>query len=114
MPPFCSHACMRVTCHHHAHEPPRSVPWTPPCHVCTGVLPRAPNLQLWARAGGLQVDEVIGNVAERFGKVDGVANCVGSIVLKPAHQTSEAEFDQVGATARMRLSGPGRGAGGGP
>lgn len=42
-----------------------------------------------------QVDEVIGTVAERFGRVDGVANCVGSIVLKPAHQTSEAEFDQV-------------------
>lgn len=53
-----------------------------------------------------QVDDVIGQVVERFGRLDGVANCVGSIVLKPAHQTSEAEFEQaspcsVGCVTRM-------------
>jgi NAD(P)-dependent dehydrogenase (short-subunit alcohol dehydrogenase family) len=56
-----------------------------------------------ACVGWWQVDEVVGAVAERFGKVDGVANCVGSIVLKPAHQTSEAEFDQVGRVPCVRL-----------
>lgn len=30
----------------------------------------------------------------RFGRLDGVANCVGSILLKPAHQTSAAELEQ--------------------
>ena len=31
--------------------------------------------------------------AERFGQVDGIANCVGSLLLKPAHLTSQDEFD---------------------
>lgn len=32
---------------------------------------------------------------EQFGRVDAVANCVGSIVLKSAHTTTDMEFDQV-------------------
>jgi NAD(P)-dependent dehydrogenase (short-subunit alcohol dehydrogenase family) len=35
---------------------------------------------------------------ERFGRVDGVANCVGSLLLKPAHLTSQDEFDATVAT----------------
>jgi 3-oxoacyl-[acyl-carrier protein] reductase len=31
---------------------------------------------------------------EMYGKVDGVANCVGSIVLKSAHTTSDDEFNK--------------------
>ena len=54
------------------------------------------------------------------GRIVGVANCVGSIVLKPAHQTSDADFDSVislnlnssfyilrSAVKRMMLSGGG-------
>ncbi len=29
---------------------------------------------------------------QRFGRLDGVANCVGSLLLKPAHSTTEAEW----------------------
>lgn len=32
---------------------------------------------------------------ERFGAIDGVAVCVGSILLKPAHLTSKSDFDSV-------------------
>ncbi|GFR39955.1 hypothetical protein Agub_g33 [Astrephomene gubernaculifera] len=39
-----------------------------------------------------QVDDVIGRAAELYGRVDGVANCVGSILLKSAHATSDEEF----------------------
>jgi hypothetical protein len=35
------------------------------------------------------VDNLLQHVATTYGKVDAVANCVGSIVLKPAHTTSE-------------------------
>ena len=38
------------------------------------------------------VDEVVKETAGRFGSVDGIVNCVGSIVLKAAHQTSEEEW----------------------
>ena len=30
--------------------------------------------------------------AERYGRVDGIANCVGSMLIKPAHLTSDDEF----------------------
>lgn len=30
--------------------------------------------------------------AKLHGRVDGVANCVGSVVLRPAHTTSEEDF----------------------
>lgn len=32
---------------------------------------------------------------ERFGRLDGIANCVGSLLLKPAHLTREEEWQQV-------------------
>lgn len=37
---------------------------------------------------------MIATAAETYGKIDGVANCVGSIVLKGAHQTSDDEFNK--------------------
>lgn len=39
-----------------------------------------------------EVDRLFGEAVEEFGRVDGVANCVGSFVLKPAHMTSDEEW----------------------
>jgi NAD(P)-dependent dehydrogenase (short-subunit alcohol dehydrogenase family) len=39
-----------------------------------------------------QVDAMFGEAMELHGRVDGVANCVGSLLLKPAHLTSETDF----------------------
>ncbi|KXZ45274.1 hypothetical protein GPECTOR_56g370 [Gonium pectorale] len=41
-----------------------------------------------------QVEEVISRTADTYGRIDGVANCVGSIVLKSAHTTSDDEFNR--------------------
>lgn len=41
-----------------------------------------------------EVEASVKQALEAFGRIDGAANCVGSIVLKPAHVTSEAEFEQ--------------------
>lgn len=38
------------------------------------------------------VDAAIQRAAQRAGRLDGVANCVGSLILKPAHLTTAAEF----------------------
>lgn len=45
-----------------------------------------------------QVDHCLSVANERHGRLDGVVNCVGSILLKPAHTTTDAEWDQVLAT----------------
>jgi NAD(P)-dependent dehydrogenase (short-subunit alcohol dehydrogenase family) len=39
-----------------------------------------------------QVDDLVKRAAEHLGTIGGVVNCVGSIVLKPAHLTSDAEW----------------------
>lgn len=39
-----------------------------------------------------QVDALFARAVELHGRVDGVASCVGSLLLKPAHTTTEAEF----------------------
>lgn len=39
-----------------------------------------------------EVETVIGRATAEFGRLDGVANCVGSLLLKPVHLTSEAEW----------------------
>lgn len=39
-----------------------------------------------------QVAECLADAQQTFGQVDGVANCVGSLLLKPAHLTSDAEW----------------------
>jgi NAD(P)-dependent dehydrogenase (short-subunit alcohol dehydrogenase family) len=38
------------------------------------------------------VDAVFAAAVDRFGRVDGVAHCVGTIRLKPAHLTTDEEF----------------------
>ena len=38
------------------------------------------------------------SAVQRFGRLDGVANCVGSLLLKPAHSTSESEWMSTLAT----------------
>ena len=47
-----------------------------------------------AAAAG-EADAAIAGAMERYGRVDGVANCVGSVVLKAAHMTSDAELAAV-------------------
>jgi NAD(P)-dependent dehydrogenase (short-subunit alcohol dehydrogenase family) len=44
------------------------------------------------------VETAAAKAVEIHGRLDGLANCVGSILLKPAHLTSEAEWDAVVAT----------------
>jgi NAD(P)-dependent dehydrogenase (short-subunit alcohol dehydrogenase family) len=39
-----------------------------------------------------EVEACVRAIVERLGRLDGVANCVGSLLLKPAHLTSEAEW----------------------
>lgn len=39
-----------------------------------------------------QVDALMTNALREFGRIDGVVNLCGSILLKPAHQTTDAEF----------------------
>lgn len=41
-----------------------------------------------------QVDACIKDIVQRHGRLDGVANCVGSVVLKSAHTTSDKEFEE--------------------
>ncbi|MDJ0925155.1 MAG: SDR family oxidoreductase [Acidimicrobiia bacterium] len=40
----------------------------------------------------VQVSEAVSAAVAAFGRVDGVANCVGSLLLKPAHITTEEEW----------------------
>lgn len=41
------------------------------------------------------IDATIADVAKKYGRITGIANCIGSILLKPAHLTSDEEFDDV-------------------
>jgi NAD(P)-dependent dehydrogenase (short-subunit alcohol dehydrogenase family) len=45
-----------------------------------------------------QVAACLEDARQTFGRVDGVANCVGSLLLKPAHLTSDAEWQTTLAT----------------
>jgi 3-oxoacyl-[acyl-carrier protein] reductase len=45
-----------------------------------------------------QVELCMKQAVERFGPVSGVANCVGSLLLKPAHRLTEEEWDATIAT----------------
>jgi NAD(P)-dependent dehydrogenase (short-subunit alcohol dehydrogenase family) len=40
------------------------------------------------------VDAAVNRAVERHGRLDGAANCVGSILLKPAHLTTPEEFSR--------------------
>jgi len=41
------------------------------------------------------IDRSVAKAVETFGRLDGAANCIGSLLLKPAHLTSPEEFDEV-------------------
>ncbi|MGD2216884.1 MAG: SDR family oxidoreductase [Gemmatimonadales bacterium] len=41
-----------------------------------------------------EVERCVSAAREAYGRVDGLVNCVGSVLLKPAHLTSEEEFNQ--------------------
>lgn len=40
------------------------------------------------------VEAVVKSTLDTFGRIDGVANCVGSVLLKPAHLTRPEEFQE--------------------
>jgi 3-oxoacyl-[acyl-carrier protein] reductase len=48
-----------------------------------------------------EVEAAAAKAVEAHGRLDGLANCVGSILLKPAHLTSEEEWDAV-VSANLR------------
>lgn len=52
---------------------------------------RAQHFALDATQTG-QVDRCVEQTVETYGRVDGIANCVGSVLLKPAHLTSDDEW----------------------
>ena len=41
-----------------------------------------------------EVEAFVSAVVAKFGRVDGLAYCVGSILLKPAHRTTDAEWHE--------------------
>lgn len=47
------------------------------------------------------VEACLSEARDAHGRLDGVANCVGSIILKPAHLTTDAEWDE---TIRTNLT----------
>ncbi len=67
-----------------------------------------------------QVEHAVEEAVERFGRLDGVAHCVGSLLLKPAHLTKDEDWARTleinltsafylvrAATRRMMKSGGG-------
>lgn len=40
-------------------------------------------------------DEIVGQAAAAHGRLDGLVNCAGSLLLKPAHRTAEDEYRAV-------------------
>jgi NAD(P)-dependent dehydrogenase (short-subunit alcohol dehydrogenase family) len=44
------------------------------------------------------VEAVLAEIVDRHGRLDGVANCVGSLLLKPAHLTSPDDWSRTLAT----------------
>lgn len=45
-----------------------------------------------------EVGEAVGHAVATFGQIDGIANCVGSLLLKPAHITTDEEWSGTIAT----------------
>jgi 3-oxoacyl-[acyl-carrier protein] reductase len=45
-----------------------------------------------------EVEACLRHAAQAYGRLDGVANCVGSLLLKPAHAMSDQEWNAVLAT----------------
>lgn len=46
-------------------------------------------------AGFKQIENTFEKIHEKNGKIDGIVNCIGSLLLKPAHKTSEEEWQAV-------------------
>jgi len=42
-----------------------------------------------------EVEETLSSIKSDLGRIDGIVNCIGSVILKPAHMTSEEEFQGV-------------------
>ena len=57
------------------------------------------------------LDALVAGVAARHGAIAGLANCVGSLLLKPAHLTSQAEYEQTVALSLTSAFGVVRAAG---
>ncbi len=53
----------------------------------------APTMSVDASDFG-RVQQCFDRAIELFGRIDGVANCVGTLLLKPAHLTSDAEWQE--------------------
>ena len=45
-------------------------------------------------ADSATIDAAVQAAAQRFGSVAGVANCIGSLLLRPAHTTSDAQWQE--------------------
>ena len=41
------------------------------------------------------IDRAVETTVQTFGRIDGATNCVGSLLLKPAHLTRPEEFEEV-------------------
>ena len=41
-----------------------------------------------------EVDGAVAQAVARYGRLDGIAHCVGSLTLKPAHATTDEEWDR--------------------
>jgi NAD(P)-dependent dehydrogenase (short-subunit alcohol dehydrogenase family) len=54
-----------------------------------------------ADAGIDVIESVAGQAKDLFGRLDGMANCIGSILLKPAHLTAEKEWEEALRTNAM-------------
>lgn len=53
-------------------------------------------LALTAEAGdSAAIEQAVAATAAHFGRLDGAANCIGSVLLKPAHLTRDEELQQV-------------------
>ncbi len=73
-------------------------------HLVLGARTEEPLHALAAEVGGEahaldatdfeQVQRLVNEIVQAHGRLDGVANCVGSILLKPAHLTSVDEYHE--------------------
>ena len=46
-------------------------------------------------ASSSQIGEALNEAKTTLGRIDGIANCIGSLLLKPAHLTSDTEWESV-------------------
>lgn len=40
------------------------------------------------------IEDAVARTVDEFGRIDGVAHCIGSVLLKPAHSTSDEEWNE--------------------